>query len=383
MITNRRKVLILIDWFLPGIKAGGPIKSVSAIVNQLCDNFDFYVLTTDTDFGDITPYEDVKSDEWIDHSGKAKVCYLSKEKINTLSYEDVVRQIEPDVIYINSFFSKYFSIIPLKELKKINYKGKIIVAPRGMLSEGALKIKSFKKKIFIAYSKFLALHKNIVWHSTKTDETSDIRKVYENASVIEIQNLPDVALQAPNSARTKEVNELRLIYLGRIVENKNLLLILNTLSEIKDGYVALDIFGTIEDSMYWSKCEQIIKKFGNNIKAQFKGVLQPALVQKTISNYHYLVLFSYSENYGHAIVESFSCGTPVIISNTTPWKNLEKTNAGWDVEINQIDSTVSAIKKAIKQNNEDYQRQSLGAYHYAELNCFDVKIKQNFISLFS
>ena len=45
MSQTKKKVLIFIDWFLPGIKAGGPINSVSAIVNQLSTEFNFYVLT--------------------------------------------------------------------------------------------------------------------------------------------------------------------------------------------------------------------------------------------------------------------------------------------------------------------------------------------------
>ena len=77
MPQTKKKVLIFIDWFLPGIKAGGPIKSVSAIVNQLSNDFDFYVLTTDTDFGENEAYKGVESNVWIDFKGKAKVCYLS------------------------------------------------------------------------------------------------------------------------------------------------------------------------------------------------------------------------------------------------------------------------------------------------------------------
>ena len=382
MSQTKKKVLIFIDWFLPGIKAGGPIKSVSAIVNQLSNEFDFYVLTTDTDFGEQQPYQGIESNKWFDYNGKARVCYLSKSHLNPSVIEKHIREIAPHTIYINSFYSKFFSIIPLKVIKMIGFERRVVLAPRGMLSKGALRIKPFKKKLFIAYSKFASLHKNVVWHSTKPDETKDIKRVIGNVEVVEIQNLPDVNLIQPSITRTKEKNELRLIYLGRIAENKNLSLVLSALSEIKTGQVKLDIYGSIEDENYWAKCETIIKSLSSNIEVNYKGMLNSELVQETISNYHYLILLSYSENYGHAIVESFSCGTPVIISNTTPWKNLNKLNVGWDIEINSTESTVSALNASLALTNEGYQKQSRAAYEFANNYCFDKELINSFKILF-
>ena len=43
------KVLIFIDWYKPGFKAGGPIQSVSNIVSQLGKDYEFYIITRDTD----------------------------------------------------------------------------------------------------------------------------------------------------------------------------------------------------------------------------------------------------------------------------------------------------------------------------------------------
>lgn len=40
------KVLIFIDWFAPGYKAGGPITSNVNIVEHLSDKLDFYVITS-------------------------------------------------------------------------------------------------------------------------------------------------------------------------------------------------------------------------------------------------------------------------------------------------------------------------------------------------
>mgnify|MGYP000468774279 CR=1 FL=1 len=43
-MLNKPKILIFIDYFLPGYKAGGPTKSVSNIINSLTNKFDFEII---------------------------------------------------------------------------------------------------------------------------------------------------------------------------------------------------------------------------------------------------------------------------------------------------------------------------------------------------
>lgn len=48
-------ILIFIDWYKPGYKAGGPIRSVSNMVDALKDDFQFYIITRNTDYLETTP----------------------------------------------------------------------------------------------------------------------------------------------------------------------------------------------------------------------------------------------------------------------------------------------------------------------------------------
>jgi hypothetical protein len=145
-VQERKKILVLIDWFLPGIKAGGPVKSVSSMIKALHPYYDFYILTSDTDFGETTPYQNIVADKWIPYSDHVQICYLSKNSRPVGHINEALNSIQPDIVYINSFFSKNYSITPLRLLKNKKLKTKIILAPRGMLSEGALRIKPLKKK---------------------------------------------------------------------------------------------------------------------------------------------------------------------------------------------------------------------------------------------
>ena len=382
-MTTKKKILIFIDWFLPGIKAGGPIKSVAALVNLLNAEFDFYIITSNTDFGDEQAYENLESNTWHDFKPGVKIIYYAKGIIDKAEINSQINNLQPDVVYLNSFFSYTFSILPLLVLNKLSFKGKIILAPRGMLAEGALKIKPIKKRIFLAISKLAQLHKHVIWHSTKSDETGDIKRNFKNARVNEIQNIPSIQLKKEISELIKKLGELRLIYLGRIAKNKNLKKVLEILSLVKDAEIDLSIYGFIEDELYWNECKNLIDNFPYKIKAEYKGILNEGEVQQQLIQHHYLVMLSYSENFGHAIVESLSCGTPVIIGEKTPWQELEKHHAGWNVNINDNENILKAISKAVMLSNDDYVVQQKGSLNYATEKCFNPDLKIKYINLFN
>src|ERR1700684_239583 len=75
----KKKILVLVDWFAPGYKAGGPIQSSVNFAFALKNDFDIYVLTTDTDHGETAPYPDIISGEWIRNpSGGFQIYYAKK-----------------------------------------------------------------------------------------------------------------------------------------------------------------------------------------------------------------------------------------------------------------------------------------------------------------
>ena len=85
---KKRKILVFMDWFLPGYKAGGPIRSVANMVRALSEDFDFYIVTRNTDLSDDEPYKNIEPNKWCEKYN-AHVYYLStdnysKDKIKTL-----------------------------------------------------------------------------------------------------------------------------------------------------------------------------------------------------------------------------------------------------------------------------------------------------------
>ena len=72
--TNRIVVLVFTEYYLPGYKGGGPIRSVFNMVESLSDIFEFFILTSDRDLDDKCSYKGIKTNSWVEYS-KSKVLY--------------------------------------------------------------------------------------------------------------------------------------------------------------------------------------------------------------------------------------------------------------------------------------------------------------------
>ena len=59
-MSEKNRILIFIDWFLPAYKAGGPIRSIANLVDHLSESFKFYIITGDRDLGDENSFNDIK-----------------------------------------------------------------------------------------------------------------------------------------------------------------------------------------------------------------------------------------------------------------------------------------------------------------------------------
>uniref|UniRef100_UPI00374CE81A hypothetical protein n=1 Tax=Mucilaginibacter sp. TaxID=1882438 RepID=UPI00374CE81A len=102
----KKKIMILLDWFTPGYKAGGPIQSCLNIALALKDQFDIYVLTTDTDHGETTPYQEITANQWLyNHPPGISIFYARRKAMSCKQVAKEIGFIAPDFIYLNLLFS--------------------------------------------------------------------------------------------------------------------------------------------------------------------------------------------------------------------------------------------------------------------------------------
>src|SRR5688572_7929374 len=101
----RLRVLAFVDYYLPGFKGGGPVHSVSRIAKSLASEVDFFVFTRDRDLGDSDPYSGVTIGDWSKF-GDTAIFYAEPEQISSGAILTAIQEARPDVIYLNSYFSK-------------------------------------------------------------------------------------------------------------------------------------------------------------------------------------------------------------------------------------------------------------------------------------
>ena len=380
-MSAKKTILILCDWFLPGYLAGGPIQSIATLTKQLGNDINFKIITSDRDFKSKKPYDDISVNVWTNYDGR-DVFYISPENMNSDFVLKLIQDTPNDIIYLNSLYSKLFTIYPLKWKLQKKIHSKIVLAPRGMLRDGALAIKPVKKHLFLLYARFTGMFQNIHWQSTSSQESKEIKKrIGSNVQLTEVSNLPVLSSQAKPIVKQK--GSLRLCFIARIVSIKNLNFAIDVLKEISDYTIVFDIFGPKEDEEYWQICENNAKTLPANISFNYKSVLKPDEISVTISQYHALFLPTQTENFGHVIVETLQNARPVIISDQTPWRDLEKENVGFDISLNDKLKFAESIKSLCSTNQSEFDTISESCLSFIHVKLNLEEIKMQYLELFN
>lgn len=351
----RLKILIFVACYLPGHKAGGPIRTIANMVEVLGDDFDFYIVTSDRDLGDEAPYSGVIADNWC-QVGKAKVYYTSPSKRRLSHFKSLISEIEHDILYLNSLFNPVFTLLPLVIWNglKVTPGVPIIVATRGELSAGALQIKKYKKMFFLRFAKALNLYSGVLWHASSLDEKDRLLAMFGGSILVHVaSNLPNPIPVFMQSEPLKSYPEqLRVIFISRISRIKNLEFALKILAQSCLS-IRFDIWGPLEDQSYWNQCQTAIKSLPSNVHVQYYGALEHAEVNRKLSQYDLFFLPTRGENYGHIIAEALSAGTPVLISDQTPWHNLDQAGVGWDLALNDESGFLDALNSTLARIQRD------------------------------
>jgi len=361
-----RKILTYVGFYLPGYKAGGPIRTVANLVDRLGDELEFKIVTADRDFEDTKPYPKIKINGW-NRVGKADVFYMSLSRRSLRDFRRLLCSTEYDVLYLNSFFSPHFTIKPLL-LRRLGLipDRPLIIAPRGEFSTGALGLKSLKKRVYITAAKVLGLYKGVVWQASSEYEEVDIRQWFgSDARVVVAPNLPPVtnASDEPRAVKGKTKGRLKIIFLSRISRKKNLDGALEMLKEL-NGDVQFNIYGPMEDKTYWAECQKIISSLSKNIKVKYCGSIAHDKVGAVMRGHNLFFFPTLGENFGHVILEALCGGCPILISDQTPWRDLEEKGVGWDLPLGKPDIFQEVLQKCVDMDNEEYVKWSERARKY-------------------
>jgi glycosyltransferase involved in cell wall biosynthesis len=379
---QQSRVLVMVDWYAPGFKAGGPIRSAVNFADQLEEDLDIWVFTTDRDLGDTAPYPGVIVDQWVQR-GNHQVFYASPAFLTWSNIFRLIRDIAPGFLYLNSMFSRYCTIYPLLMHRFGFLDVRVVLAPRGMLRRSALAHKPGKKKLFLRAFRLIGLGSNVEFQPTDDAEADDVRQVMGvGTKVLIAGNLPGRQRQyAPPPVKSPGM--LRIVFVGRIHPIKNLLLLLEALQH-QQADIELIVIATPEDEAYLSKCEQMVQAFPENIRVRFMMNLPHEKIEPVILASHIFALPTRGENFGHAIFEALSAGRPVLISDQTPWRRLTGKMAGWDLPLeNGVESFAAVIRSVADWDHNTLDSWCRGAWQAAADYLGNNTLKQSYLKQFT
>lgn len=348
-----KRIFILYPHYWPDFSAGGPVQSLFNLVEFFSDKSDFHLISkiqnTDNKVFNLNNWNKGKHGENV---------YIT----NTLSYFLVIRllfKVKPDVIFINGIFTAVTTIPGI--LYGAITGTDMIISPRGMFQNWALQKKSFKKKIYLKLFRSL-MPKHSQWHATSEQEAKEIRLQFGKDVPIWIApNIPRKPVTVSSVKPRIEGDTLKIIFLSLINSNKNLEMVIDAIKSLKMN-ISLDIYGHIADEQYWKSCKSKINGLSN---IMYKGAVDSDQVQNIMSRYHFFILPTMGENFGHAIFDALSVGLPVIISKKTPWDNVEEFGAGFYCDEVSTTELVHLLEKMESLSTEQHSNLCIGALNYA------------------
>ena len=372
--SKKKRILISSRFFLPGYKAGGPIKSLKTFIERHKKNKTFLIISSDRDHKS-DAYKNIRFNKILKRKNY-KIIYLAKYKQNFFSYYKIIKNLNPSVIILNSFFDLNFSI-KINLINNLFFKKKVTIFSRGELLKDAINIKKIKKKLFILLAQKFNFYNKVKFLTSSTHEKKNIKFLFKINKVkffpIPLNKIKSINLHKLNYNR----KNFKILFVSRILKNKNLLFCLKILNNIKFNYV-FNVVGPIEDSKYWNKCLVYAKE--NKINLKYLGSLTNEKIPLLMKNSNCFLFPSEFESFGHVIFESLSNGLPVITSSNTNWHNLKLNNCGGSFELKNIHHFINELIYLNSCSKKVYSKIRRNAYKYSQ-NIYkrnSVNLKKNY-----
>ncbi|HJQ20590.1 MAG TPA: glycosyltransferase family 4 protein, partial [Gemmatimonadaceae bacterium] len=357
----RPRILVVLDYYLPGVNAGGPVRSVANLALHLAGEADFLVITRDRDFGDARPYAGVTRDRWVSVEG-AQVRYMSRRWPGSITR--LVRRTPHDALYLCSYFSPSSLELLWARHAGLVRSDRFVIAPRGQFAEAALANKARKKAVTLRLANATGVHRHVMWHAANDAEASRIRAVVRpEGRVITAANLPSPS-SAATRTRRKMPGRLRVVTVARVHPMKNILESVRLLRDL-DGEIEYDVIGPHEDARYLAECREAAAALPSRVSVRFPGAMSHASLVSVLPEYDLFLLPSRTESFGHSILEALSHGVPVLVSDRTPWRGLERHGAGWDVPLDDAARFRQALVACVAMDDAAFRARADAARRVA------------------
>ena len=321
------------------LSSGGPSRSVPMLVKGLAElGVDITLMTVRSENMNIHALDGT--------TAKLKVLSPSLSKKEIAKYLAGERF---DLIQIQSMWDMPYHKV-MVEARKLGIP--YIVTPRGMLEPWSLSQKKWKKKLAWWLYQRNDVQKSVCVFTTAKMEADHVSNLGITTCKAVIPN--GIETDSYPCKTSIDVVKKQVLFLSRVHVKKGIEILFDAWKRIHSEFAEwqLLVVGNGE-AEYIQSLENRVACLG--LKDSIK-ILPPVFGNDKIQLYQESALFclpSYSENFGMAIAESMSCGTPVITTTNCPWNILNDTSTGWCIDLS-VDNLERALREALSMNPTEF-----------------------------
>lgn len=266
---------------------------------------------------------------------------------------------EYDIAHIHALFSPISSMAAtVARQQGLPY----VLRPLGTLDPADLQKKQHLKQLYAAVLEKRNLAHAAAVHFTTQQEAT----VSERFGVTTNDWIFPLGVVLPRSTHACPRTQLGippdrsvLLFMSRIDPKKGLDLLipaLETLAAVGHEFDFVLAGGNPQDPAYENQIKQQIAHSQVADRAHILGFVSGSAKTAWLETADVFVLPSYYENFGIAVAEAMSVGTPVVISNQVHiWPEIQQANAGWICECN-VPSLTQSLATSLSDAAERRQR---------------------------
>lgn len=367
------KILHIVPSYKPAYIYGGPIESVSRLCEGLAAQGHVVDVFTTTANGETEL--DIAIGVPLDVDGVSVTYFKRITKDPTHVSVDLWKHLyhrvkSYDIVHIQSWWNILVVVAAcICHFKKV----KVVIAPRGMLSQYIFETGNTKmKKLIHATVGRSALSKS--WfHATAISEYDECRKIIDGwKGFVEpnILTLPDLDIE-------RQDNEVfTLIFMSRIHPKKGIEILFHAISQLNFP-VILKIAGSGEEE-YVADLKNLAAELGIAEKITWLGWLDRDQKFKALMHADLFVLVSLNENFANVVVESLHMGTAVLLSEDVGLSGfVESHDMGWVTSLAPAD--VAQKLNAAYHENDKRNRIKIQGRSFIESNFSAFKLITNYV----
>jgi glycosyltransferase involved in cell wall biosynthesis len=347
------RVVHVCAYFAPAFVYGGPPRSVLGLCRAQRDaGVDVRVVTT-------TANGDSDLDDAIVARGEyagVPVRYCAREWPRSIFYAPSLRKVVAselagaDLLHIHGLWNAtvWSAAAAARDQRK-----PYVLSPRGMLSPAALAHDRWRKRLVYPLADRRVVGDAKRLHATSPVEFDALNRMPEAGRAVYVPNGVELAPAPDGDDRTaRERFGLPpavplVLFLGRIHPIKRLDLVAAAFGRVVERHAAahLVIAGPDEEG-HRAEVEPLFAPFGAAVT--WTGRVDDTAKRQLLEAAAVLVMCSNSESFGMSAAEAMAAGTPVVVTRTCPWPDVESHQTGYWVE--QTADAVAAGVNAVLAN---------------------------------